>query len=215
MTPLIFVGIGLVMSTFIFVLAGYCDWRMAGERKKRRVEKPVAPKLSWPARQIVKDYFGLPAEHRPWSDIESIVRALDVKYGLEKIERHMAVGGYSSYKTNIYTWSCCFNIRNDCPVKAYHEIHNEINSIHNAIKDREHELKVAEVQGDLDDVQQLLSSLGEEAKVINEGTESIREITGASPVVRRARDESCACDEWAGGKVHEYDCHNRDKIFDL
>lgn len=129
--------------------------------------------FSWPAQQIIRLYKALPPESQ-FGSIESIMRAMDTKHGVDGINSHFrSSGGDHSY----YDWNCgCWN-DSTCPGKPYKELRLEIKGIMQDLEDRNHKIQLAGLAHDLNQYDELMKQLSDEREAIRSGTkESVKEL---------------------------------------
>ena len=156
-------------------------------RKRFQLSGSEFSQLSWPSQQIMKLYNSLPAGNRPAGNIYSELRALDTQYEVDRVNQHFQEEYYKSdsygYRTRAYRpgWDTGYSCRDyenklRCGFREYHQIHDEIKSIKDALTTQEKALRVAAVQGNLDSARQLVETLRQERTIIEETT---RELTYA------------------------------------
>lgn len=158
MLPLLFILI------IIGILVGYSIFKI------RHRDQTSLSGMSWPARQIVKQYENLPAANRPWGNIEYIVKALDIKHEVSKVNYHFEK--YNGWDKSEYSWRGCYNTRS-CEFQEYHSLHDELDKTLDALQKQEHALKVAGVTDGLAAAHQLMESLRQEQKIISETTKEL------------------------------------------
>lgn len=147
---------------------------LSNKDKVAEISSPKV-KLSWPSKEILKEYKALPVENRPFADITSMLIALDIKYGgAEKINPH-----YEYYYDK--GWTACPNCRapgiyGKClhdGAAEYKKLHDQIAEIQQAVDDQKHALEVAKVQPDLDDIKILTERLRQEQEIITSVTKKL------------------------------------------
>lgn len=130
-------------------------------------DEPDLSGLSKTARKIVQKYMKLPEEYRSFDDIISIVKALDLKtsngYDWKTIvdyhfDRH---NPYASEPLPIAD-RCDHS---DCIYSEYNTLLQEIDGLALAHKQKEHALKLAAVQMDVDAVASLTAHLRSEKEI--------------------------------------------------
>jgi hypothetical protein len=141
------------------------------------VSSKVRKQLSWPSKEILKLYNQLPVDSRPDQDIVYMLRALDTKHEVSKVNTHFYEYGYDVGKQ---TWNCkCkqFSYRSnydeDCFMNEYHEIREGIVGIIAAREAQKHALEVAGVENGLNDADSLIKRLREEKQFIIEVTSEL------------------------------------------
>lgn len=137
-----------------------------------------AKQLSWPARQVIVQYLNLPEANRPHANIQAVVKALDTKHTVEKVNAHFIKKGRGfdsmGYSTNTYTpsWACgCVGA---CKFQEYRTLHTTMTEIEQALAEQEYAMALAGVQTGLDAVAELTERLREEKKIIHEVTVETR-----------------------------------------
>lgn len=141
--------------------------------------RPTAKsKLSWPARQLVKEFRALPKDWRPDGvDILSIVQALDVKYGREAVDNHFCDYVYGNFKWDTYSGkdrAHCNHTSNqgyyqkECPGLEYISLHREFKEINASLARQEARIRNIAIAGDLDALAALRERMAEYRGIIDE-----------------------------------------------
>lgn len=152
------------------------------EARKAKPAVVASPKKkrSRAANAVLSEYNSLPAEYQK-GNIESIVDALDVKYGIERVGAH-----YSHYYYNSDPWTAhkeqCNGIhysyksfrRDLCVAPEYYEMYEEIKALKADIAKQKKEIEIAGVQHELDAIGELMEGLRQERAIVRDVT---REIT--------------------------------------
>jgi hypothetical protein len=131
--------------------------------------------LSWPSQQILKDYNSLPNENRPYPKIVNMLKALDVKHDVKRVDRHFEEDSYyRDNKPTTYDWKCCRRSYGDkdciSDYQEYHDLRNGIVKVKTALAEKEHAIQVASVEGNLRDVKELVQRFDEEEELLRKVT---------------------------------------------
>lgn len=166
----------LIILVSIMVLAGA---GFGGRRLKRELDtkkvygigyKERVP-LSYPAEWVLKAYNELPKANRPFGNIHNIVKALDVKYGVDSVNSH-----FSGYRGNTHSWDMCecsYYGNRGCNYGEYKDMYDEIVNIKLALAEHEHALAVAGVENGLQMTEQFMEALRQERQIITETTKEL------------------------------------------
>lgn len=196
--------IGVLVAVLIF-FGGmmYLDYKTGHNRRlgpsKVGENLPLAsktPPLSAVAQQVLKEYNSLPAESRPFDQIEDILTSLDAtlkhlpdfKYHFDS-NYHMRASGYSSFNNHKFAWDALVTRRDttlgpyhtrcehkDCPYAPYYSLHVEIGKVKKALDDKALALVQSENAHNVNMAQELVNALREEAGIQNKTTARIKEI---------------------------------------
>jgi hypothetical protein len=134
--------------------------------------------MSWVGQSILRDYNALPASNRPGVDIVSVVRALDYKFGVEKLDDHFRDNNYGDGPAYTYDWSKCrcyssYYPQRKCWAQEYHELHKSMEAINKALGEQNYRLAIAGHAHGFEQAQDLLERLRTEAGLIAEVTETL------------------------------------------
>jgi hypothetical protein len=162
---ILIVGGALAITSVNF---GFNYWADRSSIKSTGHPVKVIDSLSWPSRQIVKKHHQIPLDRRPDVDLISVLRAIDVKSG-EGVDDHYKSAYY--YDGPSYAWCRCDNSR--CPYPEYWDIYTEVRDTVKAVQNQEHQLKIAGINGSLEDVTHMLEDLRSTRKQITEETDYI------------------------------------------
>ena len=128
--------------------------------------------LSWPSRQLVKEFNSLPEDWRPAGvDILSIVKALDLKHGRESLDRHFCEWVYGKYGWKTYG----DKDHQFCRHRTYHCIGNDHLALHEEFEDlkvslakQEARIRNIAIAGDMDALAALRERMAEYRNIIDE-----------------------------------------------
>lgn len=128
--------------------------------------------MSDAAMDIIQDYRSLPKDNRPIDNINSLLLALDAKFGVKTVDGHIQ-GKHSTHGVAFdVNWYC--RHPSSCEFKEYHELHNGICEVKEAVAEQNHALLMSQMKGGLDAVKSLTEQLRVEHEII---TETTRELT--------------------------------------
>lgn len=156
----------------------YKGARELKHRKTYALSRSGYTNLSWPAKWIVLNYAEIPVSHRPFEDVAVIVKALDLKNGVENVNNHFKSiriylgGGNYHYPA---TWDCrCHTIWNrTCPYESYHNIKKSIEKVKNSLEEHARAVEVAKVAGQLENADALVERLNAHADAISKDTKEL------------------------------------------
>lgn len=127
--------------------------------------------LSTASREIIRYYLSLPEANRPYANIYTLLTALDTKYKADDVSQHFKRRGY---ERSYFTWTCvCQRRKVRCTFEEYGSLAAEINGITEALDIQEHQLRVAAVEGNLSQVEELTARLREERQLIDSVTKEL------------------------------------------
>lgn len=166
----------LVVGVVIFIMLWFffpdlVDW------KRKRKEKPHKNvSLSYPSRRILKEYNKIPAEYRPFDNIEDILFALDIKHqnpNGDSISRHFH---HDSTRIRLMCW-CSYQERDgmDCGrAQEYYTLHDNILNINKQLNEQRIAFEIAGVSGELEKLNELNLKLISDSRIIKEVTDEYR-----------------------------------------
>ena len=161
--------ISCVLISLLAVTAMYLDSKnmLPWQDGPRAINSTAG--LSWPAKELVKEFNALPVDNRPTFDIIGIVRALDVKYMDDTDNRrHFFEYEYGNKWSN-----CRCGSHYRCEFKEYVDLHEKMEDIQRAVKQRVKALEMFRVQHELNEAEALAEALDEEAVNIEEVTREL------------------------------------------
>lgn len=183
---LLIAAIVSLVTTIAFV--GYRFVSEKPKRIERKHREAIDTEFSWAARQVVYAFERLPEAHRPSYNLMAAMRALEAKYGRDKVHGHfIEVGLYS--RSNKFSWRCrCVwdssqwkRVGDKC--KHYPEYKDILDSIGEidwalkkqeaAFKEREYQTVMAGLESDLRSVGDITDALRAERDLINSVTKEI------------------------------------------
>lgn len=131
------------------------------------------------AKKIVSLYNQVPEASRPYGDIKEMLSALDLKYGIDDVNKHYRNTNrtYDGLKTE-FAWypRDCYHKHDGytaCKYPEYIEIAKALESIISAHKKQQRALEIAGVQGNLDMVKQFTEQARQETKIIDSVTKEL------------------------------------------
>lgn len=172
----------------ILVGMAIIKWRNDKAIKADNPTRPVlGPRLSPVARQLKWEYDALPTESRPWDDITSILVALDVKHSDKAAERNNHFNdnwlplikhhcGPYKFKWHPHCGYCTHMTARSCEFRDYYALHDEIERVAESVREKERALKMAEIEPDLYQIEELMTSLRNESEINNEFTRRFKEL---------------------------------------
>lgn len=144
--------------------------------------------LSAPAKSVMKSWDELSDDNRPDEDILSMLRALDIKYGVTAVNNHFRVsdignysyehdgGRYTSLFENYkFSWKsldgCDHGKR--CKFPEYKALADSINGVVKAAKEQAHALEISGVQHNLDAITRVTERMRSEREIIESVTKEL------------------------------------------
>lgn len=182
---------GLITTLVILaVLYGFVNLVTLGDAHKFLMRnRPDAlrltpkAKLSWPSRQLVKEFSNLPKDWRPAGvDILSIVQALDIKNGRAALDDHFCGYVDGSYKWDTYSGKDRMHCnhsghdgyyRERCPGREHIALHQEFDDLRKALAEQETKIQLSSIAGDLDALEALKQHMAESREIINDTTKEL------------------------------------------
>lgn len=185
----------IVMFALIFLgIAYYVAHPVLSELSERRAAKKTLPSkkdvFSEPGRRIVEKSKSLPIELQG-DDVAGMVKALDIKYGIEAVNNHFRISDYAPagaiaydvhgkefpglFKTYVFSWqgtNTCKHLKM-CKFPEYRKMAVAIEQVEIAKKEQDRALEVAGVQHDLDAIESWTNRLREEREIMNEITKEL------------------------------------------
>lgn len=139
---------------------------------KYNMKKSDFNSLSWPAQQTVRTYFALPAANRPFDNLFGILRALDTKHGVSKVNKHFqkAPSYYDSYQI-IPSWKNGCRGCNICT--DYVNLCSGLNDIKIALDEQAHAIQMAAMSDALWAGKIAIERMNEEREIIRRVTKEI------------------------------------------
>jgi len=166
-----FIVLILVLLSGYGVLAANYD-EFPGPRLSRHKTK-TAVGLSHGGKMVMAYFRNLPADSQPYTEdeLESTLRALDVKYERGKVNAHFF---HWDFYVKEYDNQYCGCGRNRCDqFPEYVGLMVAVVKIYRSIKQREHDLAVAGVAPDLDRVTEMTMRLHQEADIVEQVTKEL------------------------------------------
>lgn len=167
----------MALLIIFLVSLGICAFAFGGgvvinERRYRKTYglpyKMVNP-LSFPSKRILKEFNSLPKDNQPYGNIYSIVKALDTKHGKDALTDHF-YDSYFDYEGKD-PWHCrCYRV---CTYPDVDALYDSILAIKKSLEAQEHAIKVAAVQGGLDDALELVERLKQENDLVKDTTKQL------------------------------------------
>lgn len=170
----------IIVLTVILALGA-----MAGVVWLVRGDKALpAPRLSWPARQIMMVNDGLPADNQV-HDLRSMLEALDTKYGVDRVTKHFkAYRGTDLIEESNWVHSDCFPYMSQrdnfdkrkakCSVMPeYAELIRELASLRESIEAQQRQLALSGKEFDLARAKQITEQLRIERGIVDDVTKEI------------------------------------------
>lgn len=147
-------------------------YKQINSSKQRKALVASTAGMSAASKQIYNAYNKLPAESRTYGDIANVLRALDVKHGVAKVNTHFQ----DDYSTR-FNWSHSCNRysydKRRCPMSEYTQINESISDIVKARAEQKHAMQVAAIAGDLNEVEQVIARLREERNLLMSVTKEL------------------------------------------
>lgn len=157
------------------------------ERKSKALPENKS-RLSAPAKSVMKSWDELSDDNRPDEDILSMLKALDLKYGITTVNNHFRVsemGNYSYerdggrypslFDTYKFSWKsldgCDHGKR--CRFSEYKALADSINGVVKAAKEQAHALEISGVQHNLDAVARVTERMRSEREIIESVTKEL------------------------------------------
>lgn len=170
-----------VLLLIAVITGGFKVRSELGYRQTYGLPSSEGKELSYPARWLLEQYYELPEANRPYGDMKRIVRALDVKHGVDTMNSHFAGYKYVSGRqrpdwSNGWTGSNCYEHNNTnprCKGKDYLELRNAMNDISEALGEQEYALALAGVQDGIGEAKSLMEKFREEKELINKVTKEL------------------------------------------
>lgn len=135
---------------------------------------------STPTKKIMALYNKVPESSRPYGDIKEMLKALDLKHGIDDVNKHYRNVNrtYDGLKSEFawYPRDCYHKSERwsgSCKYPEYLEIANALQNIISAHEKQQRALEIAGVQGSLDMVKQFTEQAREESKIINSVTKEL------------------------------------------
>lgn len=178
------IALAIAVSIILGFIIPYLVDAMKGQLSSRPAKKAIAagPKLSAPAKRLIKEYNELPKDNRPFPDIKSLVQGLDERTSLDADARdeHFAQRMFSSSSTS-FSW-VPYNYRTydkgcshrSCKYKGYYDLHVAIEEVKRSVEVKERALREAETAHTLDEVAEFTARLRDEAKINNQVAEGLK-----------------------------------------
>lgn len=181
----------IVMFSFIFIGAGaWVAHPVLSEMSERRAAKRSGPRkgLSAASRSIMKHWDELPKDSRPDEDILSMLKALDIKYGVNEVNNHFRISdvGDYSYERNghlypslfqdyVFSWKSHDGCKHQtaCKFPEYKPLATSIHQVNEAAKAQARALQVAGVQHNIDAVARLTDRMRSEREIIESVTKEL------------------------------------------
>lgn len=131
--------------------------------------------MSWPSKQIIKEYNLLPKENQVLGDIVSTLHALDVKHVINRVNNHFYHINYGRNWDKPSTWCGSMVTRHSdsCEYVDYINLHNAVLDIRKALNARNHRMAIDSVSGDLDAFNMQLAALRQESDIIKQVTKDL------------------------------------------
>jgi len=168
-----------ILACLVFIVgSGLTATTIVASRQHKALYGVKAKELegtSWVGKQLVKEYNALPDNHRPYANIKTIVKALDTKYGVDKVNNHFTTERYDSNKrrrVNVPSWEHrgCYP---DCSLPEYKDIHESFIQIEKALAEQQYKFAVAGVSDALHAAADLTTRLREERDLIRQVTKEL------------------------------------------
>lgn len=134
---------------------------------------------STPAKKIMALYDKVPESSRPYGDIKEMLKALDLKHGIDDVNRHYQDSNRTydgiSYEFSWYPRNCYHKNPgySTCEFPEYVELADSLQNIITAHEKQQRAMEIAGVQGSLDMVEQFTKQAREESKIINSVTKEL------------------------------------------
>jgi hypothetical protein len=167
----------IVLASYI-PLIGYKTYKKVKGKPNPVIEsKPEPVELSWAGNEVRETYNKLPEDKQPYSDIDYVLSALDIKYGIDNVQSHFREwyedddsygfgrGRYYDHPLYYNTWSCMCK-ENACIYPEYREMYLVCQEMHSNIAAQERALEVAGVADGLAMASALTEKLREENQII-------------------------------------------------
>lgn len=180
--------VGIIIGVLgALVLRGVRRLR-ANDLKVTQLSTPgvgVQPPLSWPSKQVLKEYKALPESSQIYGDITETLQALDTKHDRKLLNSHFYLGPDEFHDaTNVMTWGggeswiggregtsvdpgtgeTKRHEHHGCIGSEHYALHVAIEEISKALRDKEKAIELAGVEHVLEQVPSLLEALKTEAE---------------------------------------------------
>lgn len=166
---LIFI-VSFIIGLFIPFLVTGLKNQLSSRPAKRAL--PTGPKLSAPAKQLIKEYNEIPQDNRPFPDIKSLVQGLDERTSLDADSRdnhftqHHDYSGSRNFSWTPYqSYSGRRCTHKNCAFKGYYDLHGAIYEVKASVEVKERAMREAETAHTLDEVADFTARLRDEAKI--------------------------------------------------
>ena len=185
--------VGLVILG-IFIIIGVAAQPMSSALSERHNNKKAVRSkdvFSEPARRIVDKSKSLPIELQG-DDVAGMVKALDIKYGIQAVNDHFRISDYKPawdipyeekgreypnlFTKYVFSWHgnrSCDHFKTYCKFPEYRKMAVAIEQVEAAKKAQDRALEIGGVQHNLDAIEAWTNRLREERNIINEITEEL------------------------------------------
>jgi hypothetical protein len=176
----------MTIVLFILLVSLFAGGSLFVLDKAKTKEIIAGATLSPVAKQVLAEYNALPVENRPFTDIVSILKALDEKTSVDAIERdrhfnRSYIGpNYTDYTSALgydFVWDKGYNCyhNRDCIGIEYIKLHKAILEVAETNKEKARALAVSSYDGDA--VKELEQRLRDEATLNREFVQEFKELT--------------------------------------
>lgn len=163
------------MTIFLIILAVFVGLGLAATAATMTL-KVIDASMSQPAHRIMKLYNQVPESSRPYGNIKEMLKALDLKHGINEVNKHYSNTSrtYDGLSTK-FAWhpSNCYQHAQKCEYKEYVNIASALEDIIDAYKRQERALEIAGVQNNLDLIEQFTQAANDERKIIDSVTKEL------------------------------------------
>ena len=166
----------IILSVIMFVTILRVG-HLTNFKRTHGLEKSKYTELSWPAQEIIKAYRSLPESNRPYTDIYSVVSALDLRSGGAAVatskysQKRRTYDGY--VMESGWEFHSCSRYRQKCDFCDYEEIYNGIQAVKESLAEQQHKIALAGVASGLDAAKELASRLREESELLDTVTKEL------------------------------------------
>jgi len=134
-------------------------------------------RLSWPSRQVLREFNALPVDSQRGIDLLPIVEALDIKYGRDKLDQHFLDTIWKQYgwkKSGDYDCRYQGHRGRYCIGNEHLELRKKIDGIKQSLAEQDAAARLLSIAGDMDALAAVHQRLKEEREILDKTTKEMK-----------------------------------------